>query len=440
MPPAFGLHVLQGIWLNRDRADNRREVEAALELARKYPGTIKALIVGNETLLRGELPPAEIKAHLEEVRRRSGLPVTYADVWEFWLKAPELAAATDFVTIHILPYWEDEPVAREDAVAHVREVRDKLHAAFPGKEILIGEVGWPSQGRMREGALPSPVNQARFLSGVVAAAKAEAWKVNLIEAYDQPWKRLLEGTVGGYWGIYDDERREPKFRFGAPVSNHPDWRLKAGLGIGAAFLAFVAFWLGSRAAPARERRGGASWRSSASRSAPVSPSAWPRSTCRSRARCPATGCGAWPCWFSLWWCRWRRPLRWPRRPSCRVCRALDPSYWRASDRVAAVLAALLAATAVAAIHVALGLVFDPRYKDFPIAALLGPVTAFAILAFSSARPSRPGDAEIAAAAVLTGSAVFVTLNEGIANWQALVFAALLLLLALTVLRAKAAPG
>ena len=45
-----------------------------------------------------------------------------------------------------------------------------------------------------------------------------------------------------------------------------------------------------------------------------------------------------------------------------------------------------------------------------------------------------------AAAVLTGSAVFIVLNEGIANWQALVFATLLLLLALTAMRAKAAPG
>ena len=177
--------------------------------------------------------------------------------------------------------------AEEDAVAHVREVRDKLKAAFPGKEILIGEVGWPSQGRMREGALPSPVNQARFLSGVVEAAKAGAWKVNLIEAFDQPWKRALEGTVGGYWGVYDDARLEPKFHFGEPVSNHPDWRLKAALGIGAALLAFVAFWLGPRAASPRRT----SWRrelaAPASRSAPGSSSAWPRSICRLRARSSA---------------------------------------------------------------------------------------------------------------------------------------------------------
>ena len=124
-----------------------------------------------------------------------------------------------------------------------------------------------------------------------------------------------------------------------------------------------------------------------------------------------------------------------------LAHALTPSSWRAQKCIDVGLSALLAATIVAAIHVALGLVFDPRYKDFPFAALLGPVTAFAILALAdNPGPLRPGGAEIAAAAVLTGSAVFVTLNEGIANWQALLFAALLLVLAFTAVRAKAAPG
>ena len=243
--------MLQGIWLGRNRADNRREIEAALQLARRYPGTVKALIVGNETLLRGELAPATVGTYLEEVKRRSGLPVTYADVWEFWLKSPELASAADFVTIHILPYWEDDPVSAKDAVAHVREVRDRAAGDVPRQGDLDRRSGLAQcQGRMREGALPSPANQARVLSDVVAAAKQDGWKVNLIEAFDQPWKRLLEGTVGGYWGVYGDQRREPKFQFGQSISNHPDWRLKAGLGIGAALLVFVAFWLGSRDAPA----------------------------------------------------------------------------------------------------------------------------------------------------------------------------------------------
>ena len=104
-------------------------------------------------------------------------------------------------------------------------------AAFPGKDIFIGEFGWPSAGRMREGALPSPVNQARAMQEVLALAKRENYRVNLIEAYDQPWKRQLEGTVGGHWGLFDAYRREAKFAWGGAVSNHPHWRWQAAGGI-----------------------------------------------------------------------------------------------------------------------------------------------------------------------------------------------------------------
>lgn len=157
--------MLQGIWLSRDRSKNRDEIELALALARSHPDVIEALIVGNETLLRGELSIPQLKKYIGEVRQRSGMPVTYADVWEFWLKASQLVDAIDFVTIHILPYWEDDPVAADDVLAHVRAVRHRITEAFPHKEIFIGEVGWPSAGRMRGQALPSPVNQARVLTG-----------------------------------------------------------------------------------------------------------------------------------------------------------------------------------------------------------------------------------------------------------------------------------
>jgi glucan 1,3-beta-glucosidase len=436
-----GLEVLQGIWLGRNRADNRREIEAALKIARRHPDTVKALIVGNETLLRGELPQARVRAYLEEVKRRSGLPVTYADVWEFWLKAPELAAAADFVTIHILPYWEDDPVGEEEAVAHVREVRERVAASFPGKEIVIGEVGWPSRGRMRDGALPSPANQARFVSGVIQLAQEEGWKVNVVEAFDQPWKRLMEGTVGGYWGLYDGAQRAPKFRFGEAVSNHPDWQFKAGLGIGAAFLVFLAYWMGSGGVRAER-----SWTRDAGAAAiafgagllfGLAAVNLPLEGETPEDRLRAAGMLV-------------LALAVPLAASFALARgiglagfasALDPSRWRQSGSIPVVLAALFAATVVAAIHVALGLVFDPRYKDFPFAALAGPVIALAVLTFADRKQaSAPGAAEVVAAALLASSALFVVVNEGLANWQALIFAGLLLLLALTCLKAEAAPG
>jgi glucan 1,3-beta-glucosidase len=121
--------------------------------------------------------------------------------------------------------------------------------------------------------------------------------------------------------------------------------------------------------------------------------------------------------------------------------ALGPSHWRGRDRVGVILAALFVGTVIAAIHVALGLVFDPRYKGFPLASLTGPVVAFAVIAFAGvSAPPRPGRAEIAAAVVLAGSALYVIANEGTANWQAVWFAILLVVLALTALRARAVPG
>src|SRR5215475_4212787 len=230
--------VLQGLWLGRNRQKNRNQIDTAI--AKRYPDAISGIVVGNEVLLRGELAADDIAAVLREVKAATGMPVTYADVWEFWLRNRELAAAVDFITIHILPYWEDFPIAADIAAAHVDDIRSRVAATFPGKEILIGEVGWPSAGRMREGALPSRSNQAHVLEEVMARARAKNYRVNLIEAFDQPWKRYLEGTVGGYWGLFGSDLREPKFAWGEPVSDHPWWIWQLAVGLTLAAVVFAA--------------------------------------------------------------------------------------------------------------------------------------------------------------------------------------------------------
>ena len=146
-----------------------------------------------------------------------------------WLRNREVYDAVDFVTIHILPYWEDFPIRAKYAAAHVDAIRKRMAVAFPGKEILIGETGWPSEGRMREGALPSRTNQARVVSEILDLAKQEKFRVNLIEAYDQPWKRQLEGTVGGYWGLFDSVQRALKYPPGGADQQFPVLEAADGL-------------------------------------------------------------------------------------------------------------------------------------------------------------------------------------------------------------------
>jgi len=159
-----GLKVIQGIWLSSNRQRNLARIATTIRLVKEYPATITALVVGNEVLLRGEMTTADLAATIRSVKAQVAVPVTYADVWEFWLRNREIYDAVDFVTIHILPYWEDFPIRAKFAAAHVDAIRRRMAVAFPGKEILIGETGWPSTGRMRDAALPSRTNQARVFS------------------------------------------------------------------------------------------------------------------------------------------------------------------------------------------------------------------------------------------------------------------------------------
>ena len=248
----YGMKVLMGVWIGRDPAANAREIALAAATARAHPEVLRGVIVGNEVLLRGEQSSAALADYLRQARAvlPPAVPVTYADVWEFWLRHPELASSVDYITIHVLPYWEDDPVPPERAVQHVAEVYARVRAAFPGKPVMVGETGWPSAGRPREGASASLVNEARYLRGFLRYAATAQMPYNVIEAFDQGWKRAQEGTVGGYWGIFDAHAR-PKFPMQGPVVEVPRWWLgpTSGAAVALLFVAVAAMrrrWRGAR--------------------------------------------------------------------------------------------------------------------------------------------------------------------------------------------------
>ncbi|MCB5187548.1 beta-1,6-glucan synthase [Methylobacillus caricis] len=216
----LGLKVLLGAWIGYTKLQNDAEFNLAVDLANRYPDTVKGLIIGNEVLLRKEQTEDVILAYLEEAQRRTEVPVTYADVWEFWLKHPRLEQAVDYITVHVLPYWEDDPQSVDNALQHAEAVMNKLSSTFT-KPLFIGETGWPSVGKHRNASVPSQVNQARYLREFIQVAHDKGWNYNMIEAMDQPWKRVLEGTVGGYWGLYNTDL-ESKFDFKGPVTERHD--------------------------------------------------------------------------------------------------------------------------------------------------------------------------------------------------------------------------
>jgi exo-beta-1,3-glucanase (GH17 family)/cellulose synthase/poly-beta-1,6-N-acetylglucosamine synthase-like glycosyltransferase len=237
-----GIKVAVGAWLDTDRERNALEVENAIDLARQHDNVVR-LIIGNEVVLRGDLAVDEIAAHLDRVRAVTRQPVSTAEPWHVWIEHPELAEHVDYIAVHMLPYWEGVEV--ESAVGYVTDKMRRLEEAFPGKPIVIGEVGWPSDGRTRESAVASTSNQALFLRRFLNHAREQGYVYYVMEAFDQPWKERSEGQVGAYWGVYDADRQQ-KFEFSAPIVRVPNWHVLAASSVITAAILLWLFYFHSR--------------------------------------------------------------------------------------------------------------------------------------------------------------------------------------------------
>ncbi len=245
----YGISVAVGAWLDKDRSTDKAQVDKAIALAQAYRNVVR-VFVGNEVMLRGDLPLGEFTAYIDRVRQAVSVPVGTAETWATWLKFPELARHCDFLAVHLLPYWEGLDV--EAAVDVAFQDLQRVQRAYPDKQVIIGEVGWPSDGRTRGNAVASASNEALFLRRFLARADAEKIRYYIMEAFDQPWKAEGEGGVGAYWGVFDVDR-QVKFEFTAPIVRIPEWRVLAGISVTIALLLLGLFYVHSGSLRTRGR-------------------------------------------------------------------------------------------------------------------------------------------------------------------------------------------
>ena len=429
----LGLRVVLGAWIGGNAMTNKVELDKALHLSRDYADVIDLLVVGNEVLLRGELPPAELARLLARARDESAVPVAYADVWEFWLRhADVLRENVDVVAAHVLPYWEDDPVALDQAVIHVVAVNAKIRAFFAPLPVFIAETGWPAAGRQRGAAVPGKLEQARFIRELLALQDA-ALNYNLIEGFDQPWKRKLEGAMGGYWGLFAADGVQRVSLKGPVIADPMWWHIPLGALIGGA----AGLLWGLKFASARQRHGKAAI-----------------------AALMLAGAGLVP----LAILQWQMLLQWNR----------DPLDWAFGGGVAisAGLCALLAAGRLARLLdgrvqagsrpgliavlsfknqcsqrrlnisavvllgfvslMALGLVFDARYRPLVWPLLLAPPVLMLALAVMGDRLDGTAKLARGLALIIAISALWVVWQERLANAQALGLASTWLALAFAI--------
>ena len=113
---------------------------------------------------------------------------------------------------------------------------------------------------------------------------------------------------------------------------------------------------------------------------------------------------------------------------------------RVQDFLAVALGLALIVLTALALQIALGLVFDPRYRDFPFAPFTAAVVPFLVVSTLNSSRGARGIAEIAAAVLLAACLIYLVPNEGWANWQSLWLAASFAILAFILARARGERG
>lgn len=200
-----GLKTMVGAWISHDRERNEREIQGLIELARE--GVVRIAVVGNEVLLRGELPEQELLGYLRRVRAAvpADVPVGCVDAYFQFLERPALTAACDVLLPNCYPFWEGADIDR--AAQYLRRMHALVKAAGGDKRVIVAETGWPGRGQPVAAAVPSAENAMKYFIDVQQWARSEGVRLFYFSSFDEPWKLAQEGEVGTQWGLWDKDER-----------------------------------------------------------------------------------------------------------------------------------------------------------------------------------------------------------------------------------------
>jgi GPH family glycoside/pentoside/hexuronide:cation symporter len=203
-----GLKTMVGAWISADRERNEREIHSLITLAQA--GRVDIAVVGNEVLLRGELPEAELLAYIQRVKEAvpEDVRVGCVDAYYVFLERPALVAACDVLLPNCYPFWEGADIAW--AAHYLKRMHALVQAAGGEKPVILAETGWPGAGQAVGGAVPSAENAMRYFIDVQSWARREGVKVFHFASFDEPWKLQPEGEVGTQWGLWDADEK-PKY-------------------------------------------------------------------------------------------------------------------------------------------------------------------------------------------------------------------------------------
>ncbi|MFZ9055439.1 MAG: glycosyl hydrolase family 17 protein [Flavobacteriales bacterium] len=203
----YGFKTLVGAWLGEELDKNELEINALVELANN--GFVDVAAVGNEVMYREEMEEEELIAYILRVKKQlPKIPVGYVDAYYEFSNRPMITEACDVILANCYPYWEGCHI--DYSLLYMKQMYYQAQQAAPGKRIIITETGWPSQGDALGAAEPGHENALKYFINAQNWSKKEGVEMFYFSAFDESWKVGAEGSVGAFWGLWD-EREQRKF-------------------------------------------------------------------------------------------------------------------------------------------------------------------------------------------------------------------------------------
>lgn len=125
----------------------------------------------------------------------------------------QLKPYVDSMMINIYPFFG--PVAISNGISNLIGAYDMFNKQFNGKQVIIGETGWPSAGADNTPAIPSLDNEGTYIRANFSNANKLGADF-LFSAFDEPWQSTLN-SWGPHWGLWDMDG-SPKVSFTATKS------------------------------------------------------------------------------------------------------------------------------------------------------------------------------------------------------------------------------
>lgn len=237
---SLNMKVIIGVWISKDLERNQKEINNAISIVKKNKN-IDGVLIGNEAILRKDVTVPQLQGYVSEFKKEvKRIKVSTAEPWSIWLANIDLAKNMDFIAVHILPFWENTQSTQNQSLKEfVLNTITELRTTFT-LPIVVTEIGWPSNGRSTWTAVPSLLDQALIVRDIMPELSKIGIPSYVMEAFDQPWKYRIEGSVGPHWGIFD-ARRELKFPMSGPVYEYKSNNSYILTGITIAALILIGF-------------------------------------------------------------------------------------------------------------------------------------------------------------------------------------------------------